>query len=178
MYIPGISTPLDIHGISMDIHGYPRDIDQDGIYMGYTWNIPCIYMKSGFQMCLPVYIRLQLIFCPEREGTYLYILRVLRLSTYYVQLLCSCLRPASPPAPCWPACTLLARSAFVAATRHTWSRTNKCIIMSAATGLAKSGLLVGSSRAICSTGSASKRLRARQLRCLGDKFALECCRQR
>jgi hypothetical protein len=39
--------------ISMDIlvHlGYPRDIDQDGIYMGYTWNIPCIYMKSGFQM--------------------------------------------------------------------------------------------------------------------------------
>ncbi len=50
MYIPGISTPLDIHGISMDIHGYPRDIDQDGIYMGYPWNIPCIYMKSGFQM--------------------------------------------------------------------------------------------------------------------------------
>ena len=34
----------------MDIHGYPRDIDQDGIYMGYTWNIPCIYIKSGFQM--------------------------------------------------------------------------------------------------------------------------------
>ena len=52
MYIPRISTPLDIHGISMDIHGYPRDIDQDGIYMGYTWNIPCIYMKSGFQMDL------------------------------------------------------------------------------------------------------------------------------
>ncbi len=50
MYIPGISTPLDIHGISMDIHGYPRDIDEDGIYMGYTRNIPCIYMKSGFQM--------------------------------------------------------------------------------------------------------------------------------
>ena len=43
MYIPGISTPLDIHGISMDIHGYPRDIDQDGIYMEYTWNIPGIY---------------------------------------------------------------------------------------------------------------------------------------
>jgi hypothetical protein len=50
MYIPGISTPLDIDGISMNIHGYPRDIDQDGIYMGYTWNIPCIYIKSGFQM--------------------------------------------------------------------------------------------------------------------------------
>ncbi len=50
MYIPRISTPLDIPGISMDIHGYPRDIDQDCIYMGYTWNIPCIYMKSGFQM--------------------------------------------------------------------------------------------------------------------------------
>ncbi len=48
--------------------------------------------------------------------------------------------------------------------------------MSAATGLAKSCLLVGSSRAIGSTGSASKRLRARQLRSLGDKFALECCR--
>ncbi len=93
------------------------------------------------------------------------------------------------PAPSRPACTLLARlhpagaqrircRAFVAATRHTWSRTNKCIIMSAATGLAKSGLLVGSSRAIGSTGSASKRLRARQLRCSGDKFALECCCQR
>jgi hypothetical protein len=44
----------DIHGISMDIHGYARDIDEDGIilvvYMGYTRNIPCIYMKSGFQM--------------------------------------------------------------------------------------------------------------------------------
>jgi hypothetical protein len=50
MYIPGISTPLDIPCISMNIHGYPRDIDKDGIYMGYTWNIPCIYMKSGFQM--------------------------------------------------------------------------------------------------------------------------------
>jgi hypothetical protein len=48
--IPGISTPLDIPGISMNIHGYPRDIDEDGIYMGYTWNIPCIYIKSGFQM--------------------------------------------------------------------------------------------------------------------------------
>jgi hypothetical protein len=52
MYIPGISTPLDIHGISMDImiHGYPRDIDEDGIYIWYTRNIPCIYMKLGFQM--------------------------------------------------------------------------------------------------------------------------------
>ena len=40
MYIPRISTPLDIHGISMDIHGYPRDIDQ-----GYTSiDIPCISM--------------------------------------------------------------------------------------------------------------------------------------
>ncbi len=37
---------------------------------------------------------------------------------------------------------LIESSAFVAATRHTWSRTNKCIIMSAATGLAKSGLLI------------------------------------
>ncbi len=89
-----------------------------------------------------------------------------------------------PPAPCWPACTLRAcsafeSSAFVAATRHTWSRTNKCIIMSAATGLrlAKSSLFVDSSKAIGSTGSARKRLRARPLRCLGDKFALECCRQ-
>jgi hypothetical protein len=53
-----------------------------------------------------------------------------------------------------------------------------CRQATAATGLAKSGLLVGSSRAIGSTGSARKRLRARQLRCLGDKFALECCRQR
>ncbi len=37
MYIPRISTPLDIHGISMDIRVYPimMDIDQDGIYMGY-----------------------------------------------------------------------------------------------------------------------------------------------
>jgi hypothetical protein len=71
---------------------------------------------------------------------------------------CSCLRQAGPPAPCWPACALRAHSAFesstfVAATRNTWSRTNKCIIMLAATGpsstgLAKSGLLVGSSRAI------------------------------
>ncbi len=50
MYIPRISTPLDIHGISMDIQVYPMDIDQDGIYMRYTWNIPCIYLKSGFQM--------------------------------------------------------------------------------------------------------------------------------
>ncbi len=32
MYIPRISTPLDIHGISMDIRVYPMDIDQDGIY--------------------------------------------------------------------------------------------------------------------------------------------------
>ena len=32
--------PLDIPGISMDIHGYPRDIDQDSIYMGYG-----IYME-------------------------------------------------------------------------------------------------------------------------------------
>jgi hypothetical protein len=38
-YIPGISTPLDIPGISMDIHGYPRDIDQDCIYMGYTYSM-------------------------------------------------------------------------------------------------------------------------------------------
>jgi hypothetical protein len=64
MDIPCISNGVDIRGISMDIHhvyiprismdihGYPRDIDQDGIYMGYTWNIPCIYMKSGFQMCV------------------------------------------------------------------------------------------------------------------------------
>ncbi len=37
MYIPRISTPLDIHGISMDIRVYPIDIGQDGIYMGYTW---------------------------------------------------------------------------------------------------------------------------------------------
>ncbi len=73
---------------------------------------------------------------------------------------------------------LLIDRAFVAATRHTRSRTNKCIIMLAATGLAKSGLLVGSSRAIGSTGSARKRLRVRQQRCLGDNFALECCRQR
>ncbi len=55
---------------------------------------------------------------------------LVRLSTYDVQLLCSCLRPAGPRAPCWPACTLRARSAFessafVAVTRHTWSRTNK-----------------------------------------------------
>jgi hypothetical protein len=32
------------------IYRYPRDIDQDGIYMEYTWNIPGIYMKLGFQM--------------------------------------------------------------------------------------------------------------------------------
>jgi hypothetical protein len=47
---PCIYHGVDIHGISMDMHGYPRDIDQDGKYMGYTWKIPCIYMKSGFQM--------------------------------------------------------------------------------------------------------------------------------
>jgi hypothetical protein len=41
--------PVGYPWISMDIHGYPMNIDQDGIYMGYTWNIPCIYMKSGFQ---------------------------------------------------------------------------------------------------------------------------------
>jgi hypothetical protein len=77
------------------------------------------------------------------------------------------------PAPGRPSCTLLLAclhpagaqpfeksSAFVAATRHTWSRTNKFIFMLAATGLAKSSLLVGSSRAIGSTGSARKRLRA------------------
>jgi hypothetical protein len=50
MYIPSISTSLDIHGISMDIRVYPMNIGQDSIYMGYTWYIPCIYWKSGFQM--------------------------------------------------------------------------------------------------------------------------------
>ncbi len=33
-------------------HVYPMYIGQDGIYMGYTWYIPGIYRKSGFQMCL------------------------------------------------------------------------------------------------------------------------------
>ncbi len=46
MYIPGISTPLDIHGISMDIHGYTwisqgyrsgRHIH--GIYLEYSMYI-------------------------------------------------------------------------------------------------------------------------------------------
>jgi hypothetical protein len=64
-------------------------------------------------------------------------------------------------------------SAFVAETRHTWSKANMFIIMSAATGLARSGLLVGSSRAIGSTGNARQRLTAREQRCLGDDFALE-----
>ena len=31
-------------------HVYPMHIGQDGIYMGYTWYIPGIYRKSGFQM--------------------------------------------------------------------------------------------------------------------------------
>ncbi len=31
-------------------HVYPMYIGQDGIYMGHTWDIPCIYRKSVFQM--------------------------------------------------------------------------------------------------------------------------------
>jgi hypothetical protein len=138
------------------------------------------YIIYWFILGTCLYILLKLFFCFDWEGTYSYI--PIRLSTYYVQLLCSS-RPA--------ACTLLARCtlralefesrAFVAETRQTWSRTNKLIIMSAATGLASSCLLFGSSRrlgAIGSTGSARQRLRARQRRCMGDEFALQCCRQR
>ena len=53
-----------------------------------------VYTLYVLGTCL--YILLHLIFCPDWEGTYLYIL--VRLSTYDVQLLCSCLRPAGPPA--------------------------------------------------------------------------------
>ena len=42
-----LSTPLDIHGISMDIRVYLMNIGQDCIYMGYTWYIP---RKSGFHI--------------------------------------------------------------------------------------------------------------------------------
>ncbi len=50
MYIPRISTQLDMHGISMDIRVYPMDImiGQDGIYMGYTMH--------GIYMVYPMYI--------------------------------------------------------------------------------------------------------------------------
>ncbi len=57
----------------------------DKVYTSMYWVHACIYFYSWF-------------FCPEWEGTYLYIL--LRLSTYDVQLLFSCLRLAGPPAPC------------------------------------------------------------------------------
>ena len=62
----------------------------------------------------------------------------------WVQLLCSCLRPARPPAPCGRA--WIWKQRFVAETRNTRSRTNKLIIMSAATGLTRSGLLAGGSQ--------------------------------
>ncbi len=41
-----------MHGISIDTRVYSMNIGQDGIYMGYTWYIPCIYWKSVFQMKL------------------------------------------------------------------------------------------------------------------------------
>ncbi len=56
-----------------------------------------------------------------------------------MQLLCSCLRPAGTPATCGRA--WIWKQPFVAATKHTWSRTNKFIFMSAATGLASSSIL-------------------------------------
>ena len=100
---------------------YSRHIDLVVRYMEYSRNMS-EYPTSTDSRCMPVcafkvytcksvlntclYILLQLIFCPEWEGTYLYIL--LRLSTYDVQLLCSCLRPEGPPATCWPTCSLRA----------------------------------------------------------------------
>ncbi len=53
MYIPRISTLLDLHGISMDIRVYPMNIGQDGIYMGYPMYILEIGVPDGsatFQM--------------------------------------------------------------------------------------------------------------------------------
>jgi hypothetical protein len=48
MYIPGISTSMDIHGISMDIqcisHAYVGHLHMHGMYMHG------IYQKYGFQM--------------------------------------------------------------------------------------------------------------------------------
>ena len=79
----------------------------------------------------------------------------------WVQLLCSCLRPARPPAPCG---RLNLKAGFVAETRHTRSRTNKLIIMSAATGLTRSCLLAGSAR---------QQPTGRQRHCPGDEFTLE-----
>ena len=52
--IHGISTLLDMYGISKDIpyiyHTYTIHIYQDTICMVYTIHIPGIYQKSGFQM--------------------------------------------------------------------------------------------------------------------------------
>ena len=53
-YIHGISTALDMYGISKYIpciyHTYTIHMDEDTIWMVYTWYIPGIYQKSGFQM--------------------------------------------------------------------------------------------------------------------------------
>ncbi len=49
-YIHSIGYTWYIGTISMDIRVYSMYIGQDGIYMGYTWHIPCIYQKLGFQM--------------------------------------------------------------------------------------------------------------------------------
>ncbi len=60
----------------------------DKVYTSMYWVHACIYFHSWFFVLI------------ERAHTCTY---SLRLSTYDVQLLCSCLRPAGPPAPCWPA---------------------------------------------------------------------------
>ena len=55
-YIHGISTALDMYGISKSryipciYHTYTIHMDEDTIWMVYTWYIPGIYQKSGFQM--------------------------------------------------------------------------------------------------------------------------------
>jgi hypothetical protein len=49
--IPGISTPMDIHGISMDIpgifHVYVSRHHIHGIYQAYTRHIPKIGVPDG-----------------------------------------------------------------------------------------------------------------------------------
>jgi hypothetical protein len=99
----------------------------DKVYTCMYWVHACIYFYSWFFVLI------------ERAHTYTY---------WYVwaHMMCNCfvpacsrplrLHPAGPPAPCWRAAHSKA-GAFVEASRHTWSRKNKCIIMLAATGLAK-----------------------------------------
>jgi hypothetical protein len=61
MYIHGYTMYIHFLWISMVYtwiyHVYFMYIGKDGIYMEYTWYIPGIYRKSGFQVIMIIVIK-------------------------------------------------------------------------------------------------------------------------